>query len=45
MSFLYEDKKDKENIVNHLELEISSLDKNNMLIVKEKKYLENLVIK
>jgi|LauGreDrversion4_2_1035121.scaffolds.fasta_scaffold990044_1 hypothetical protein len=45
MSTLYEEKKEKQTTVDHLELELSSLEQRSILIIKEKKYLETLIFK
>ena len=45
MSSLNEERKEKQNTIEHLELEISSLDQRCVLIIKEKKYIENLILK
>ena len=41
----YEEKKERDNAINHLELEVSSLDQRCLLLIKEKKYIETLVLK
>ena len=45
MSSLHEEKKEKQTTIDHLELELSSLEQRSILIIKEKKYLETLIFK
>lgn len=45
MTSLYEERKVNQSNVNHLEMEISTLDSRCTLLLKEKKYVEGLVMK